>query len=123
MKRRRVLVVDDEVVILMHLQEVFEAKGWEVEVAESGEEAMEYIKSRSFDAMVLDLRLPGMDGLELCRRAKALQPEAVSVAVTGYPSLFEAADCRAAGFDAYLIKPVGVEKIIEAVDKNKNSEQ
>lgn len=56
--------------------------------------------------MFLDLKLPGVDGLELCRQIRKNYPIACICAFTGYSSLFEFSDCREAGFDDYFIKPV-----------------
>jgi DNA-binding response OmpR family regulator len=56
--------------------------------------------------MFLDLKLPGMNGIELCRRIRKNNPIACIYSMTGFSSLFELADCRDAGFDDYFLKPI-----------------
>ena len=72
---RKILVVDDELAILKLLRKTFELSGYEVVTAESGEEALEILKKEEFKVMFLDLMLPGMDGLELCRKIRNDQPD------------------------------------------------
>ena len=64
--------------------------------------------------MFIDLKLPKMDGVELCKQIRKDRPLAVIYAVTGYPSLFELAHCREAGFDDYFIKPIDLEVLLKA---------
>ena len=110
---RKILVVDDEVTILMLLREAFERRGYEVVTAQSGEEALEILKEEEFKVMFLDLKLPGIYGLELCKIIRNDQPEAKIFAITGYPSLFEHSNCLAAGFDLYFTKPMNLELLAD----------
>ena len=110
---RKILVVDDELAILKLLRKTFELSGYEVVTAESGEEALEILKKEEFKVMFLDLMLPGMDGLELCRKIRNDQPEPKIFAITGYPSLFEHSNCLAAGFDLYFTKPMNLELLAD----------
>jgi len=64
--------------------------------------------------MFPDLKLPGMSGMECCQRIRKDFPDAAVLVITGYPSLFELADCRAAGFDDYFTKPMKLELLIRA---------
>jgi len=64
--------------------------------------------------MFLDLNLPGMNGVELCRKIRKDRPIAVIHAITGYASLFELTDCREAGFDDYFTKPADMEMLLTA---------
>ena len=64
--------------------------------------------------MFLDLNLPGMDGIELCREIRKSFPLAVIYALTGYASLYELADCREAGFDDYFTKPASLDVLSRA---------
>jgi len=67
--------------------------------------------------MFLDLMLPGMDGLELCRKIRNDQPEAKIFAITGYPSLFEHSNCLAAGFDHYFTKPMNLNELLDTASE------
>lgn len=116
MTNRKVLVVDDEQAARKLYKSAFEKKGYEVFTAETGEQALEIIEDETIYVMFLDLVLPGMDGVELCRRIMKRAPISILIAVTGYSSHFELADCKAAGFEDYFKKPVPLEKLFETVE-------
>lgn len=113
---KKILVVDDEKEICDLFQRILENSGYSVRTALSGEEALEIIKQESFYVLFFDLNLPGIDGIELCRRARALLPISIIIAVTGYASMFHLHDCREAGFDDYYIKPVSVKQLLKAAE-------
>jgi CheY-like chemotaxis protein len=106
MVERKILVVDDEQPVRDLFSRILERAGYKVRVAESGEAGLEAMRAEPAWVLFLDLNLPGMNGLELCRAIRAEWPMAVAHAVTGYASLFELSDCRAAGFEDYFTKPV-----------------
>ena len=110
---RKILVVDDEQVIRDMLENAFNKIGYQVVCAESAEEALTLLSS-DMQVMFLDLKLPGMDGLELCKEIRKNYPVACIFAMTGYASLFELSDCREAGFDDYFTKPVKLEMLFVA---------
>ncbi len=114
MTEKKILVVDDEVAILNMLKRVFSKEGYTVRSAESAEEAIEILKHDRIHVMFLDLNLPGMTGVELCRQLRKKRPMDIIYAVTGYVSLFELAECREAGFDDYFHKPVELEELLNA---------
>lgn len=113
---KRVLIVDDDEPVRTMLKESFSDMGFSPEVAETGEEALVILERENIQVMFFDLKLPGMNGLELCRKVRANQPFAVIHAMTGYSSLFELSDCREAGFDDYFIKPVNLNLFIKAAE-------
>lgn len=114
MIEKRILVVDDEEPIRDLYAQVFSRAGYEVRTAGSAEEALEILDHESYWVMFLDLNLPGMNGVELCRRIRTDLPMAIPFAVTGYASLFELTDCRDAGFEDYFTKPVGLSQLLDA---------
>ena len=116
MNKRKILVVDDEKQILSLYGEVFRLAGFEVHSAETAEDAYELFKKEKFWVLFLDLNLPGMNGVELCKKLKSEYPMIVPFAVTGYASLFELSDCREAGFEDYFIKPVSLSTLVEAAE-------
>lgn len=113
---KRVLVVDDEKGIRDLFRRVLETAGYEVKTAESGEQALEILKEEKFPLLLFDLNLPGIDGLELCKRARKIMPISIIFAITGYASLFHLHDCRQVGFDDYFIKPVSIKTLLEEVE-------
>ncbi|MFT5090248.1 MAG: DNA-binding response OmpR family regulator [Candidatus Latescibacterota bacterium] len=114
MKKTSILVVDDE----QSMREMYEAVLSTADLttvgAKNAEEALEIINSSPVQVMFLDLQLPGMNGVELCRKIKTLKPTAVCIAVTGNSSIFDLVACREAGFDDYFAKPVPVKDLIAA---------
>lgn len=115
MSKKTILVVDDETTILNMFKMAFTQKGYDVKTAASAEEALELLKTQKILVMFLDLNLPTMNGIELCRAIKNQMPMAILYAVTGYASLFELSDCRDAGFDDYFKKPVSLADLLKAV--------
>ncbi len=113
MKDKKILVVDDEVTILMLFSETFEQKGYEAVTAQNAEEALEILKKEEFKVMFLDLKLPGMNGVELCKVIRKDSPESSIYAITGYPDKFEFRGCMEAGFNGYFAKPLNMEVLIE----------
>ncbi len=103
---KQLLIVDDEQSIRMLLEKAFGKEGYDVVSAASAEEALEILEENPIQVMFLDLKLPGMNGIELCRRIRSENPIACIYAMTGFSSLFELADCRDAGFDDYFLKPL-----------------
>lgn len=117
MSDKKILVVDDEKAIISLLKQAFSRAGFEVLPAESAEEALKVLEQEDIMVMFLDLNLPGMNGMDLCRRIKKDKPMAIVFAVTGYASLFELADCREAGFDDYFKKPVDMKSLVKAANE------
>ena len=114
MSDRYILVLDDELAILTALEKVFSRAGYTAFLAETAEEALGILEKENINVMFLDLNLPGMNGVELCRKIRKDRPIAVIHAITGYASLFELTDCREAGFDDYFTKPANMEMLLTA---------
>ena len=112
--KNKILVVDDEPQIREMYSQAFSMAGYTVETAASAEEALEMMQNNSYKVLFLDLNLPGMNGVELCRQISVGWPTAICYAVTGYSSVFELLDCREAGFEDYFTKPVSISVMIEA---------
>ena len=113
---KKILFVDDEVQILQLLKEAFSMKGYKVTVAESAEQALDILARESFPVMFLDLNLPDMNGIDLCRRIRKDKQIAIIYALTGYSNSFGLMECRAAGFDDIFLKPVGLKVLFKTVD-------
>lgn len=111
-----IMVVDDEPQIREVFATNFSVNGYKVITAESGKQALEIMRESPCLVLFLDLNMPNMDGLELCRQIKEGWPMAICYAVTGYVSLFELTDCRDAGFEDYFTKPVELSDLRDAAD-------
>ena len=110
-----ILIVDDEAIVRESIKDWLKDAGYQVATAESGEAALEMIEKQDFSVMVLDLRLPGMDGLRVLKKVKAKRPEIKSIIITAYPTDLSQAEAKKLGAIDYLIKPVfpaDLEKII-----------
>jgi DNA-binding NtrC family response regulator len=110
-KKRKILLVEDETVLREALRDWLTEDGYDVECVDSGEEALEKIKSEQFGAIVLDLRLPGMDGLQVFEQVKELKSEAKGIIITAYPSKETQDKAKRLGLLDYLVKPFKLEEL------------
>ena len=110
---RKILIVDDEEPIRELLTIAFKDAGYEPVCAASAEEALEMARNGNFQIYFLDLLLPKMNGVELCRRIRRAKPTAFIFAMTGYASLFDLVQCREAGFDDYFPKPFKIQLLVQ----------
>ena len=113
---KRILIVDDEEKVVFFLRESLEELGQDfvVEAAKSGEEALEKIEHQPFDLVVSDLRMPGIDGLELLESVKELSPNTRLILMTAYGSDEVEAEARRLQIYEYITKPFHVSDLIEA---------
>jgi DNA-binding response OmpR family regulator len=114
-KMKPILVVEDEAITREALRDWLTDGGYQVETAEAGEEALEAIAEQDFGIVILDLKLPGKDGIEVLREAKEKRPQLKGVIITAYPSIETAVEATKIGAVDYLPKPFDLnqlEKII-----------
>ncbi|YCM44063.1 response regulator [Verrucomicrobiaceae bacterium 227] len=115
MKGERLLLVDDDEVYLGRLAYSLQQAGHEVCLAHRGDEALRLAGEFLPTAAVLDLRMPGMDGLECLRELKAVFPDLKVVILTGYGSIANALKAVRAGAMDYLTKPADAEQVLRAL--------
>ena len=115
--KKKILVVDDERSIRDLFTDTFNDAGYEVRAAETGEQALEMLKEERIDVIFLDLRLFGMNGIELCRKIRKTNPISIIYAMTGWAALFEIEECREAGFDDFFTKPLRYETLSHALEE------
>jgi DNA-binding NtrC family response regulator len=116
-KKQKVLLVEDETIVRESLRDWLAEDGYDVECVDTGEEALARIKQEDFGVVVLDLRLPGVGGLQVFEQAKELKPETKGVIITAYPSKETLEEARRLGLVDYLVKPFKIsdlEKLIGA---------
>ncbi len=106
MKRRRILIVDDELSVRQSLQEWFLEDGFDVETAEDGNVALQRLNLGPFDIILVDLKMPGMDGITLQRRIREVDPNATIIILTAYASVDTAVQALKLGAFDYVTKPV-----------------
>ena len=116
-KKVSILVVDDDEATRLYVAKILSLKNWRVDVAEDGPTSLDLVQKRSYDAVVLDYRMPGMDGAELCRRIRQIQPEIREVLLTGYPSIDTVYPAIEAGADHVLAKPVDPAELLQILEE------
>jgi len=116
-RKFRILVVDDELVVRDSLKEWLEEEGFTVAMAGSGAEALAALQTAAYHLMLLDIKMPGMDGVEVLERAKALAPELTVIMMTAYATVETAVEAMKIGALDYLVKPFELEGLMPKVEK------
>ncbi len=119
----RILIVDDELVVRESLREWFAEDGYTVGAASNGREALQTVQQGPWDIMLIDIKMPGMDGLELQRKLKDVTPDAVVVIMTAYASVDTAVQALKEGAYDYITKPFDPEDLQRIVDKATERQQ
>jgi DNA-binding response OmpR family regulator len=119
----RILVVDDEEHIRFLLSEELAQHGYDVSTAAGGEEAVAMLHREEYDLMLLDLKMPGMDGLQVMGEAHKLAPNTVVIMLTGHATLDSAIAALRQGGHDYLTKPSSTEEILCSVEKGLSRRQ
>jgi DNA-binding NtrC family response regulator len=114
-KYARILVVDDDESIRNTMKTILEDEGYLVDVAATGNEALRKTDKLTYNIAMLDIRLPDMEGVELLKLMKDTVPKMRKIMVTGYPSMQNAIAALNKSADAYLVKPINVEKLLSIV--------
>lgn len=117
MSDSRVLLVDDERDFVETLAMRLTTRGLKVEVAENGEQAMQMVEERPFDAILLDLAMPGMDGIETLTRLRELSPDSQVILLTGHATVKKATEAMRLGALDLLEKPVDIKELVEKIEE------
>jgi len=111
----RVLIVDDEVELVNALEERLMLRGFDAEGVTSGREALDLLETRVFDVVLLDVKMPGLGGLEVVRTIKARWPSLPILLLTGHGSKTSVEEGLALGAVDYLVKPVKIETLVRTL--------
>lgn len=114
---KKILVVDDDQDGLHLLDFALKSKGWQVVTASFGNTALETFKKESFDLVLLDLRLPDIDGLEVMKQMKEISPETEVIIISGYSSVDKAVEATKEGAFYFIEKPIDLESMFVLVEK------
>ncbi len=117
MTRKSILVVDDDPNICKVLATNLKAKGYAVKCATTGKKAIEMSKDEHFNLALIDIRLPDMEGIQLLSQLRGTIPKMMKIIITGYPSIDNAVEALNKGADAYIIKPLDMEKVLKTVNE------
>jgi len=119
-----ILIVDDEIGTRDSLSAILQSEGYVTTSVASAKEAMEKARTRFFDLMLLDIRLPDTDGTQLLSHLQKVAPETIKIVITGYPSIENAAQALNIGVDSYLTKPLDLDSLLKTIkDKLQEREQ
>ncbi len=116
-EKPRILFVDDEVDFAETMSTLLISKGYDVEIAFTGEEALSLINAKNYHLMVADINMPKMDGIELIRKVKKIHPNLRTIVFTGFPSKDIQAEALELRVNNLLIKPFSTERFLEIINK------
>jgi two-component system, OmpR family, response regulator len=117
MKEKKVLLVDDEVDFTAGLSKVLRRRGFEVETASDGMTAIVRIAKERFDVVVLDVKMPGMDGMQVLAEIKRLEIDTRVILLTGHLSISDEETGLKEGAFAYLFKPFPILKLVSLIEE------
>lgn len=118
---KNALVVEDNPINMELVVEILTANGFIVDEALNGEEAVARVEKKAYDIVLMDIELPGMDGVEAARRIKSRYRYLPVIALTSYAMKGDRDRFLAAGFDDYISKPLDVSTFIEKINKSFHS--
>ena len=116
MAKKRILVCDDEEEIRESLNLILE-KDYDISFATNGEEAIEHIKKSPTDLVILDIKMPRMDGIETLKRIKQAKSDTKVIIATGYRSVETATEAVKHGASDYIVKPFESKQVLQTVNK------
>ena len=114
--KKRLLIVDDELLIRDLLYDHFSSCNYAISVADNGKSALARLASEEFATVIIDLKMPDMDGLELAAAIREKQEALPIIIITGYPSVESAVEALRRRYFDYFVKPFNVKKLEKAVD-------
>ncbi|MDQ7823882.1 MAG: response regulator [Candidatus Eremiobacteraeota bacterium] len=115
---KRILVIDDDELFLATIERVLKKQDFHVRTAASGAEALELVKGESFDLVISDVRMPGMDGLQTLKEIRARDSRSRAIVVTGFASDSAPIEAIKLGADDYLKKPFQMEEFIDSIRRS-----
>jgi two-component system response regulator HydG len=118
--RASVLIVDDEEIVRRSHLRSLESTGCQAEAAEDGHKALRAMEDHPFDVILLDLRMPDLDGMDVLKIIKERWPESEVVVITGFPTIESAKKAVRLGAQNYIAKPIGPEDVVKAANDAMN---
>ncbi len=119
----KVLLVDDEIDFLEVMSQRMKARGLEITTAESAVQAISIIKKKTFDAVVMDFQMPGMNGMEALKIIKNNNPEMQVILLTAYATIEKTVEVIKAGAMDLLEKPADIDALIDKIKKAKRNKE
>lgn len=119
--KANILVVDDEEQFLKVFSQRLEGRGLKVDTSTTGEDAIKKVKGKEFDAIVLDMVMPGMSGMEALKRIRSENPDVQIIILTGHGTVEKGVEAIKAGAVDFIEKPADLDKIMEKIAQAKHN--
>jgi two-component system response regulator HydG len=116
-KKVRLLIVDDDIGMTETLSDILEDSGYDVEVANEGFQAIERVKARAFDVILMDIKMPGINGVKTYKKIKKIRPEAAVMMMTAYSDGEPVAEALKEGAYGVMYKPIDIAKIADFIER------
>jgi len=116
-KQKSVLIVDDDQAILQSFKSILQSRGYRVDIAQTGREAIEKSQAEFYNLALLDIKLPDMEGTQLLTKMHGDTPRMMKIMVTGHASLENAVEALNLGASAYVMKPANPENLLKVVEE------
>ena len=115
-EKTKILVVDDEEIVRLSHVRTLSGEHCKVDVVSNGTDALKLMEQHPFDVVLLDVRMPGLDGMTVLKTIKQKWPDSEVIIITGYPEVESAKKAVTLGAYDYLAKPVGPDEVIHAAN-------
>jgi DNA-binding NtrC family response regulator len=125
LKNKKILLVDDDEWIRDSLTLYFDTEGCQIVAVETAEEGMELLKQQNYDIILLDYKLPGIDGLTFARKVQEIRPDAIKILITAYKNKKVVSEAMNAGIRDLIDKPFTIKTIVESMSRliHRNEEE
>jgi DNA-binding response OmpR family regulator len=117
LRKKRILISEDDEDVSVVFQEILQAAGYHADIVDTAKQTVAQITDKFYHVIILDIKLPDMDGTELLTSIREIAPEIIVIIVTGYPSLNNAIDALNWGADSYIVKPVDPNELLSIVSE------
>jgi CheY-like chemotaxis protein len=117
MEKGRILVLDDDPIVTLSCKRILGAEGYSISTVDKGEDALNKLAKEDFDLLISDVKLPGMNGIEVLKEARVIKPKTDVVIITGYPTLEDAQQSSKLGAAEYIEKPFTPDFMLNVAQK------
>lgn len=122
-EKAKILIVDDDENIRKTMKAILEEENYYVDLATNGKEAIQMTNEKMYNLALLDIRLPDIEGVELLQLMKEYVPRTRKIMVTGYPTIQNAVTAINKNADAYLLKPVDIDELLQIVKEQLRAQE
>jgi len=123
MKKTSILIVDDNEGIRETLSSILEEKGYDTDTAKNGAEAIDKSKTKFYNIALLDIKLPDIEGTKLLTEIQETSPKMIKIMITGYASLQNAVEALNLGANAYIMKPLNPENLLNVIAEKSKTQR